>query len=92
MLLPGVADLDTLRYFADLLGDTELREVTRTSGRGGATKSTSRRRVPLKPVDALRQLPDGQALLLYGRLPPITVRLRRWFDDRSLKRLADGSR
>jgi type IV secretion system protein VirD4 len=92
MLLPGVADLDTLRYFADLLGDTETREVTRTRGRGGASQSTARRRVPLKSVDALRQLPDGRALLLYGRLPPITLRLRRWFDDRSLKRLANGGR
>jgi len=92
MLLPGVADLDTLRYFADLLGETERDEVTRSTGRGGASRSTGRRRVPLKSIDALRQLPDGQALLLYGRLPPITLRLRRWFEDRRLKRLAGGAR
>jgi type IV secretory pathway TraG/TraD family ATPase VirD4 len=88
LLLPGVADLDTLRYFSDLLGEAETREVTRTSGRNGASRSTGRRRVPLQAAEALRQLPDGHALLLYGRLPPVRIRLRRWFEDRRLRRLA----
>ena len=70
MLLPGVADLETLRYFAGLLGEEEIRELTRTSGAGGATRSVSRRRRPLSAPEALRQLPDRHALLLYGRLAP----------------------
>ncbi len=89
MLLPGVADLDTLRYFAGLVGEEEARETTRTTG--------SRRR-HAAPADggggrwsapeALRQLREGHALLLYGRLPPAIVRLRMWFADRRLRRLA----
>ena len=39
MLLPGVADLETLRYFSGLVGEEERRELTRTTGRGGATRS-----------------------------------------------------
>ena len=35
MLLPGVADLDTLRYFAGLAGEEEARDLTRTTGAGG---------------------------------------------------------
>jgi type IV secretion system protein VirD4 len=88
LLLPGVADLDTLRYFSDLLGETEVSEVTRTSGQGGRSRSSGRRRVPLLAAEALRQLPDGHALLLYGRLPPVRLRLRRWFEDRRLRALA----
>jgi type IV secretory pathway TraG/TraD family ATPase VirD4 len=88
MLLPGVADLDTLRYFSGLVGEQELNEATRTSGRGGTTRSFSRRRTPLVSAEALRQLPDGQALLLYGRLAPVRIRLRTWFGDRRLRRLA----
>ena len=91
MLLPGVADLETLRYFSGLVGDEEARDSSRTSGAGGASRTVARRRRPLLAAEALRQLPDGSALLLYGRLPPATVRLRRWFEDRRLRRLAGGA-
>jgi type IV secretion system protein VirD4 len=88
MLLPGVADLDTLRYFSGLVGEEERRELTRTSGRGGSTRAYSQRRAPLISPEALRQLPDGHALLLYGRLAPVRVRLRTWFGNRRLRRMA----
>ncbi len=91
MLLPGVADLDTLRYFSGLVGEQERRELTRTTGRDGSTRSYGRRRTPLISPEALRQLPDGHALLLYGRLAPVRIRLRTWFDDRGLRRMARGS-
>jgi type IV secretory pathway TraG/TraD family ATPase VirD4 len=88
MLLPGVADLDTLRYFSGLVGEQERRELTRTVGRGGATRATTRRRMPLISAEELRQLPEGHVLLLYGRLAPARLRLRTWFSDRRLRRLA----
>ena len=91
MLLPGVADLDTLRYFAGLVGEEEARDVTRTAGAGGTTRSHSRRRRPLVSAEALRQLPDGHALLVYGRIPPTRLRLRLWFADRRLKRIASAA-
>jgi type IV secretion system protein VirD4 len=90
MLLPGVADLDTLRYFAGLVGDEEAREITRTTGAGGTTRSSGRRRRPLLAAESLRQLPEGHALLLYGRIPPTRLRLRMWFADRRLKRIASA--
>jgi type IV secretion system protein VirD4 len=88
MLLPGVADLDTLRYFGGLIGEEEAHDLTRTTGAGGTSRSTARRRRPLLAPEALRQLPDGQAVLLYGRLAPTRVRLRMWFEDRRLGKLA----
>jgi len=88
MLLPGVADLDTLRYFSSLAGEEEVRDTTRTTGAGGSNRTTGRRRRPLIAPEQLRQLPPGQALLLYGRIPPARVALRMWFADRRLKRLA----
>ena len=88
MLLPGVADLDTLRYFAGLVGEEEARDRSYTTGTGGTTRSTARRRRPLIAAEALRQLPEGGALLLYGRLPPAELRLRMWFADRRLRKLA----
>lgn len=91
MLLPGVADLETLRYFASLIGEEEARDRTHTTGAGGTTRSTSHRRRPLIAAEALRQLPERHALLLYGRLAPSRVRLRLWFEDRRLRRLASPS-
>jgi len=88
MLLPGVADLDTLRYFAGLIGEEETRDRTHTTGAGGSTRSISHRRRPLIAAEALRQLPDGHALLLYGQIAPTRLRLRRWFEDRRLRKLA----
>ena len=92
MLLPGVADLETLRYFAGLVGEEEARDRTHTTGAGGTTRATSRRRRPLIAPEALRQLPDRHALLLYGRLAPTRLRLRLWFEDRRLRELAGGAR
>jgi type IV secretion system protein VirD4 len=91
MLLPGVADLETLRYFSTLAGEEEAREETRTRGVGGEGRTTGRRRRPLIAPEALRQLEPGEALLLYGRIPPVRLRLRMWFADRRLRRLARGS-
>jgi type IV secretion system protein VirD4 len=88
MLLPGVADLETLRYFAGLVGEEEARDRSLTTGAGGTTRSTAQRRRPLVAPEALRQLPEGHALLLYGRIPPTELRLRMWFDDPRLRRLA----
>jgi type IV secretion system protein VirD4 len=90
MLLPGVADLETLRYFAGLAGEEEARDLSQTTGAGagGGTRTSSLRRRPLIAAEALRQLPERQALLLYGRLPPAQIALRMWFADRRLRRLA----
>jgi type IV secretion system protein VirD4 len=84
MLLPGVADLDTLRYFAELLGDQHVRARARDARQ---PKPPTERR-PLAPPEQLRQLPAGHALLIYGRLAPTRVRLRAYFRDRQLRTLA----
>ena len=88
MLLAGVADLETLRYFAGLVGEEEARDYTRTTGAGGTTRSAALRRRPLVAPEALRQIREGHALLLYGRLAPTLIALRMWFADRRLRRLA----
>jgi hypothetical protein len=44
----------------------------------------------LLAAEALRQLPEGHALLIYGRLAPTRLKLRMWFRDRRLRALAAG--
>jgi hypothetical protein len=36
------------------------------------------------PPEALRQLKPRRALLVYGHLPPVRIRLRPWFRSRHL--------
>jgi len=83
MLLPGVADLETLRYFSDLLGEQRPRERERDHHR----QRPERR--PLAAPERLRQLPKNHALLIYGRLAPTKLRLRAYYQDRKLRHLAN---
>jgi type IV secretion system protein VirD4 len=91
ILLPGVGDVDTLRYFSDLLGQTRVSLGSSQTGPDGRrSRSSSEQRESLAPLHVLQQLPDGEAVVLYQNLPPARVRLRRWFADKDLRRLATG--
>ena len=74
LALSGIADLGTLDYFSKLLGDTDVDRYSVTNSTTGRSTSTSQQRERLAPADALRQLPLGAGLLVYGSLPPARVR------------------
>ena len=79
LFLPGIADPDTLDYASRLIGDEEADQpsVTRDpTGRRSTTSTTGPRR--LLPPEQLRCLPRGEAVLVYGTLPPARLRLRPW--------------
>ena len=80
MLLSGVADIDTLRYFSDLICDEELKDRS--------DPHAPIRRRPLAPADQLRQIKPEHGLLIYGSLRPAMLRLRLYFNDRKLKQAA----
>lgn len=91
LVLSGISDQPTLDYIARLSGDTEIARQSHSTDRDGrrsTTDSTDHR--PLTPADTLRRLPPGHALLLYGHLPPARLQLRRWFNDKDLKRTASA--
>jgi type IV secretory pathway TraG/TraD family ATPase VirD4 len=92
MLLPGVGDLDTLRYFSDMLGRANVRRTSTTTGAGGhRSTSVGDANEELAPLHVLQQLPAGQAVAQYQNLPPMRVRLRFFFKDKGLRRLADST-
>lgn len=85
----GTADPDTLDFAARVLGDREIRQHSTTAGQEGrasTTESTTYRSIA--PPHVLRQAETGTALLVYGNLPPAQLRMRPWFADRDLTRLA----
>jgi type IV secretion system protein VirD4 len=77
LLLSGQADPASLELASKLVGG---------DGRASLTESTAYRR--LLPPEALRQLKPRRALLVYGHLPPVRIRLRPWFRSRRLVTLA----
>jgi type IV secretory pathway TraG/TraD family ATPase VirD4 len=90
LFLPGISDLDTLDLTSRLVGEheTERDSVTRDgSGRRSNTTASHWRR--LLPPELVRQLKDGDGVLLYGNLPSIRVRLRPWYRNRALRRRAN---
>ena len=90
ILLPGVGDVETLRYFSDLLGQTRVSLGSSQTGPDGRrSRSESEQREALAPLHLLQQLPDGEAVILYQNLPPARVKLRRWFADADLRRLSE---
>ena len=93
MLLPGVADLDTLRYWSDLMGQTRTQTRGTTTGADGRrSRSSNEHADHLAPLHLLQQLPDGSAVLLYENLPPARVRLQPWYTDRRFRHLKTHQR
>ena len=62
-------------------GDEEVYLPATTRGGGGPSTTHSPTRRRLAPADALRRIPTGRGVLVYGELPPARLRLRTWFDD-----------
>ena len=91
LFLSGISDPSTLDYASHLIGEEEvLLPATTRGGRNGpsTTRSPTTRR--LAPPDALRRIAPGHAVLVYGDLPPIRLRLRPWFADPALTARARG--
>jgi type IV secretion system protein VirD4 len=91
LFLPGIADPDTLEYASRLIGDEEINlpSVTRDPTGGRSTTSTRGPRRLLPPED-LRCLRRGEAVLVYGTLPPARLRLRPWWAGAGKPRRARG--
>ncbi|GHF88969.1 hypothetical protein GCM10018790_77920 [Kitasatospora xanthocidica] len=87
LLLPGLADDETLRYMSFLFGKELVERTSRTSGSGGGRDSTSTSVVEsdLLPVHQLREIPEHTAIALYFNRPPVRVRMRLTWRDRDVK-------
>jgi len=82
----GIADPVTLQHVSGLLGEEERSERSWTFGDDGRHSRTESVTVQaLAPPGWLRQLPPGQAVLVYGSFPPARVALRPWFEDEQLR-------
>ncbi|MFE2911402.1 type IV secretory system conjugative DNA transfer family protein [Kitasatospora indigofera] len=81
LLLPGLADDETLRYMSFLLGKELVERTSRSNSGGQESTSTSIVESDLLPVHALREIPDHTAIALYFNRPPIRVNMRLTWRD-----------
>lgn len=93
VVLGGITDPDTLEWVSRLGGEVERKEQSWSSD-GSGRRSMSEHTVRERAIseDVVRRLPENEALLLYGSLPIVHLRLRPWWAERSLRRLGVDSR
>ena len=88
LVCSGVADPATLEHVSRLVGDEDhVVDSTTVDEHGATTRTASLATRRLLPADMLRRLAPGEAVLLYGHLPPVHLALRPFFAERSLRRL-----
>ena len=87
----GIADVPTLEYLSGLVGDELRRERNLSADLAGGRRTLSEHSTYRRaaPVDVLRRIRPGEAVLVYGSELPARVRLRSWFQDRRLRQAAD---
>ena len=78
MILGGLAEADDLSRISRLAGEIDDPTITRTTGPGGGTLSVAMRRLPALPVERLRTLAAGEAIVLARHTAPVHTRLRPW--------------
>jgi len=92
VVLPGVGDPETADVLSRLVGQRHFTDVQVNRGADGrVSRSYASRLEPLATPDALRQLHEGTAVVLYRGRPAAVIRTRPWFENRTMRRLSQRS-
>lgn len=81
VLLPGMADTDLLEIVSVLAGERQVVSTTVSHGGYGPSTSETQRWERLAPVNQLRTLPAGEAVLIHDNTPPARLRLRPYYQQ-----------
>ena len=89
IICSSIADPKTLEHFSTIIGETDRDVASRSyDGAGNWTNSISQQSKRLAPMDYLRRIEPEHAVLIYGHLPPVLMRLRPFYKDRDLRQLS----
>jgi type IV secretory pathway TraG/TraD family ATPase VirD4 len=87
LLGAGLDDADFVEKVSKLVGEHDVSTVSISRSRDGRSRSTSYRQERVMPVDRIRALPKGTALLLATGVRPALIRLRPWFAEPGAERI-----
>ncbi|MWJ14259.1 TraM recognition domain-containing protein, partial [Clavibacter michiganensis] len=85
IVLGGVKDTDYLEEMSKLCDEREVQRTSETSSQQGTSTNTSTARERVMPIARIRQLPEGEGLLLYRELPAAIVALPGWWETDAKK-------
>lgn len=81
IILGGLAHAEDLQRISRLAGEVEMPHVTHSRSDKGRSRSTTTQRLPALPLEHIRCLPVGQALVLARRCPPTQCDAPRFQSD-----------
>jgi len=89
IIFNGTDDPSTLDYLSRVAGTEHVaqRGWSADTGSGRKTVSEHAQREDLLPAHVIRQMRRQEAVLLHGTLPPVHLRMVRWWEDRHLAAL-----
>ncbi|MGH3441169.1 MAG: type IV secretory system conjugative DNA transfer family protein [Nitriliruptorales bacterium] len=89
VIFSGADDPSTLDYVSRVAGTEHVAQRGWSADTGGGRKTVSEhvQREDLLPAHVIRQMRRQEAVLLHGTLPPIHLRLVRWWEDHDLGQL-----
>jgi type IV secretory pathway TraG/TraD family ATPase VirD4 len=90
VILGGLAHADDLARISRLAGDIDSPAHTRSSGPGGPGWSVAPRRLPALPIETLRTLPAGRAIVLARRAAPVEAVLQPWWQRADADQIRAG--
>ena len=87
VLLPGMADPELLEIFSTLAGERQAISTTVSGGAAGPSTSETHKWERLAPVNELRTLPAGHAVLIHDNTPSAKVLLRPYYREAQWRHL-----
>jgi len=89
VIFSGTDDPSTLDYVSRVAGTEHVAQRGWSADTGGGRKTVSEhvQREDLVPAHVIRQMRRQEAVLFHGTLPPIHLRLVRWWEDGDLRHL-----
>jgi type IV secretory pathway TraG/TraD family ATPase VirD4 len=94
VILPGIADLSTLKVVSTIAGDIDVRRTSYTTSfvvPGARSKTAHTERRPRLPISSLSQGNPGQAILLTSTHPGL-LRLTPWYTHPRLRSVIGSER
>ena len=85
LILGGGMDADWLEELSKLGGTRQSERVSEQTSRTGSSRSVTYDRERILDPDEIRRLDDGEALLMYRKLPPAIVEMRGYWESRKRK-------
>lgn len=89
VIFNGTDDPATLDYLSRVAGTEHVAQRGWSADTAGGRKTVSEhvQREDLLPAHVIRQMRRQEAVLLHGTLPPVHLRMVRWWEDRNLAAL-----